>query len=220
VFAPGELDQFINRKISNLRGGATVSGCPAATLENEVDVPLAAPCTAALRPGGSRTVARSGTPGLVRIAAVMALHSSGIDPSLLDAPGVPAGYRAYGGDEAGFVITFTNGLVAYLTGDSGMFGDMKTIIEAFYHPNLMVMNISDQVTFGPLEAVFVVKNLIRPVTVMPSHVNEAATSGGLPLPGTRVDRFGSLVKDYVSVVIPLSEVTRSFDGSGKCVGCK
>lgn len=220
VLAPGELDQFVNRKIQNINGAAP-AGCPALGLENEIDVPLGGPCTAALRPGGSRTVQRIGSPGLVRIAAVPAFHSNGIDPALLDSPGLPTGYRAYGGSEGGFVITFTNGLVAYLTGDSGMFGDMETIISRFYRPNLMVINMSDQVTLGPLEAVYVVKNLVRPNTVMPSHVNEAATSGGAILPGTRVDRFVSLVRGVADVVLPLSGVTRQFDGSGRCVaGCQ
>jgi L-ascorbate metabolism protein UlaG (beta-lactamase superfamily) len=220
VLAPGELDQFISRKIQNIQGAAP-GGCQALGLENEIDVPLGGPCTAALRPGGSRTVQRIGSPGLVRIATVPAFHSSGIDPALLDAPGLPTGYRAYGGPEGGFIISFTNGLVAYLTGDSGMFGDMETIISRFYHPSLMVINMSDQVTFGPLEAVYTVQNLVRPKTVMPSHVNEAATSGGAVLPGTRVDRFVSLAHGVADIVLPLSGVTRQFDGSGRCVaGCQ
>ncbi len=64
------------------------------------------------------------------------------------------------------------------------------------------------------------KRLIRPRSVMPSHVNEQATSGGAIRAGTRVDLFQVFVRDYVDVVVPLSEVTRSFDGSGRCVGCR
>jgi len=218
VFSPGELDPFLARKIQNVRGAAPAA-CPAIGLENETDMPMAGPCTASLRPGGSRTVVRIGSPGLVRIAAVPAFHSSGIDPGLLDPPGVAPGLRAYGGDEAGFIISFTNGLVVYLTGDSGMFGDMDTIISRFYHPTLMVINVSDTVTFGPLEAAYVVKTLVKPASVMISHVNEAATSGGKVVAGTRTDRFVTNVRSFADVVLPLSDVTRSFDGNGRCIGC-
>jgi L-ascorbate metabolism protein UlaG (beta-lactamase superfamily) len=188
-------------------------------LENEITVPLGAPCTAALRPGGSRTVVRAGAPGMVRIATVPAFHSSGINAGLIDTPGVAPGLSGYGGSEGGFVITFTNGLVVYLTGDSGMFGDMSTIIARFYRPTLMVINMSDTVTFGPLEAAFAVKELVRPATVMPSHVNEAATSGGTIVAGTRTERFMTVTRGVADVVIPLSGVARSFDGNGRCVGC-
>ncbi len=219
LFVPGELDSFLARKILNIRG-ASPAACPAIGLENETDVPMAGPCTATLRPGGSRTVVRIGSPGLVRIATVPAFHSSGIDPGFIDAPGLAPGLRAYGGDEAGYNISFTNGLVVYLTGDSGMFGDMDTIISRYYHPTLMVINVSDTATFGPLEAAYVVKTLVRPTTVMISHVNEAATSGGKVVAGTRTDRFVTNVRSSADVVLPLSDVTRSFDGTGHCIGCQ
>src|SRR6185295_12822242 len=140
--------------------------------------------------------------------------------ALVDPPGEPPGLSGYGGSEGGFVITFTNGLVAYLTGDTGMFGDMESIIARFYHPNLVVLNMSDTVTLGPNEAFFMIKSLVRPRTVMPSHVNEQATSGGVIRGGTRVDLFQRLIRDYADVVVPASDVTRSFDGSGNCIGCR
>jgi len=220
VIAPGELADFLGRKIQGLRGPATAA-CAANGLDSVFDVPLAAPCTATLRPGGSRTARRGGTTGAgVRIAVVPAVHSNGINAQFIEAPGVAAGLSGYGGGEGGFVLTFTNGLVAYLTGDTGMFGDMETIISRYYHPNLVVLNMSDTVTLGPNEAIFMIKTLVRPRSVMPSHVNEQATSGGAIRPGTRVDLFQLFVRDYVDVVVPLSEVTRSFDGSGRCVGCR
>jgi L-ascorbate metabolism protein UlaG (beta-lactamase superfamily) len=163
---------------------------------------------------------RVGSPGLVRIAAVPAVHSNGINNALIETPGVPPGLSGYGGGESGFVVTFTNGLVAYLTGDTGMFGDMSTIIRGYYRPTLVVLNMSDTVTLGPQEAAFAVRELLRPVTVMPSHVNEAATSGGGVQSGTRVERFISNVAASAEVVVPISDVTRAFDGSGRCIGCR
>lgn len=118
------------------------------------------------------------------------------------------------------MVRFTNGLVAYLTGDSGMFGDMETIISRFYRPNLVVINMSDAVTFGADEATFVIQHLVRPTTVMPSHVNEQATADGVERPGTRVERFIRQVRSFADVVLPLSDITRGFDGEGRCIGCR
>ena len=216
VLVPGELSTFFARKIQNVRAVPTPA-CPAVTIDNRIDVPRTAPCTASIRPGGSYTVSNGGE--AVRIAAVQAIHSNGIAAVLIDPPGVAPGLTGYGGSEAGFVVTFTNGLTAYLTGDSGMFGDQETIIARFYKANLMVINMSDQVTFGPREAAFVTRELVRPRTVMPSHVNEAATSGGQIVAGTRVALFQSLLRHDVALVLPLSDVTRTFDGEGRCVEC-
>jgi L-ascorbate metabolism protein UlaG (beta-lactamase superfamily) len=220
VLAPGELSTYLSRKIQNIRGAAP-GACPEGGLDNIFDVPLAAPCTASLRPGGSRTARRGGASATgVRIAAVQAIHSNGVAGALVDSPGEAPGLSGYGGSESGFVITFTNGLAAYLTGDTGMFGDMETIISRYYHPNLVVLNMSDTVTLGPNEATFMIKSLVRPRSVMPSHVNEQATAGGVVRGGTRVDLFQLFVRDYADVVLPLSDVTRTFDGSGRCVGCR
>jgi len=219
VLAPGELSGFLARKIQNVRGSAP-GACPEGGLDNTFDVPLGAPCTASLRPGGSRTARRGGSSAMVRIAVVQAVHSNGIAAALVDSPGEAPGLSGYGGSEGGFIITFTNGLVAYLTGDTGMFGDMETIISRYYKPTLVVPNMSDTVTLGPNEAVYMMKNLVRPRTVMPSHVNEQATQGGVIRGGTRVDLFQLFARDLVDVVVPLSEVTRSFDGSGRCIGCR
>jgi len=218
VLAPGELSGYLSRKIANVRGSAPAA-CVEGGLDNIFDVPGPA-CTASLRPGGSRTARRGGASTGVRIAAVQAVHSNGVPAALVDTPGEAPGLSGYGGSEAGFVITFTNGLVAYLTGDTGMFGDMESIIARYYRPTLVVLNMSDTVTLGPREATFMIKSLVRPRTVMPSHVNEQATSGGSIRSGTRVDLFQLFTRDYADVVVPVSDVTRSFDGSGRCIGCR
>jgi len=88
-------------------------------------------------------------------------------------------------------------------------------------PNLVVVNMSDVVTLGPEEAAFAVKELIQPRTVIPSHVNEQATQGGLVRAGTRTERFLQMMNGSgIDVVVPLSGVTRQFDGSGRCVNCQ
>jgi L-ascorbate metabolism protein UlaG (beta-lactamase superfamily) len=221
VLAPGELADFLGRKIQDVRGSATATAsCAAAGLDSIFDVPQATPCTATLRPGGSRTARRGGASSGVRIAVVPATHSNGINSQFIATPGVAPGLSGYGGSEGGFVLTFTNGLVVYLTGDTGMMGDMQSVISRFYKPTVVVVNMSDTATMGPNEAAFMVHDLVRPRTVMPSHVNEQATSGGTIRGGTRVELFSQLTRSFVDIVLPLSDVVRSFDASGRCVGCQ
>ena len=227
VFAGGEMSDFLARKIQNIRGSATAA-CPAAGLTNEVVVPRTEPCTASLRPGGSRTVRLTGASAGVKIAIVPAFHSNGIPANLVDSA-LPAGTTGYGGDEGGAILQFTNGLSVYLTGDTGMFGDMDTIIRRYYKPSVVVINISDTATMGPDEAAFAVRELIRPRSVIPSHANEAATTGGKVNAGTRLERFiqqvnanppktwiDRLMSPPIEVVLPLSDVKIQCDGEGRC----
>jgi L-ascorbate metabolism protein UlaG (beta-lactamase superfamily) len=80
------------------------------------------------------------------------------------------------------------------------------------------MNIGDTYTTGPEEAAWVVNNLIKPKSVIPSHANQPSTSGGKVITGTRVDTFSKAVK--ASVHIPLSGRSMEFNKKGKCVsGC-
>ncbi len=218
-FCGGELSTYIGRKVQDARSGTATAACVGAGLANETTVPLTAPCTASLRPGGSRSVRFSGASTAVKIVAVPAFHSDGIPAILTDDPGVAPGTAAYGGSENGYILMFTHGLTAYLTGDTGMFGDMKAIIRRYYHANLMVPNISDTVTLGPDEAAFAAKKLVKPRTVIPSHINEAATTNGSPT-GDRMKRFiDRMSESNINIVLPLSGVTREFDGSGNCTNC-
>jgi hypothetical protein len=59
--------------------------------------------------------------------------------------------NAYVGLANGFVLTFTNGLKVYLSGDRGLTSDMRTIVRDFYGPQLVVFNIGDIFTTGPEE---------------------------------------------------------------------
>ena len=119
------------------------------------------------------------------------------------------------------MLTFSNGLVVYLSGDTGITTDQEKVVRGYYNAKLAVMNIGDNFTTGPKEAAYVINELVKPNAVIASHANEVATKGGKllqVLPATKTETFVKAVK--VPVHIPLSGKTMSFDSAGKCVaGC-
>ena len=160
--------------------------------------------------------------GGVEITTVPAAHSNGLSGKMiggdLGASMFALGLTAYVGPPTGYVIKFSNGLVAYLSGDTGMTAEQKEVVGKYYGAELVVINIGDTFTTGPKEAAFVVNDMIKPVSVIASHANEQATENGELLPNTRTALFKSLVK--VPVHLPLSGKTKSFDGAGLCkAGC-
>lgn len=221
VIVSNDMAAFLGKKIQNIRGVAT-SACPTAGLLRETTVPTPSPCVANLQLGGKRTIKSPGAANGVQIALVQADHSNSIPRSLLMEPGktnlAADNLTAYVGHANGYVVTFTNGLKVYLSGDTAIMGDMKSIISGFYKVNLAVMNMG-AFAMQSEEAAFAVNELIQPVAVIPSHVNEAATTGGKVNPGTKTEQFIDLVKNR-SVHLPLSGKTMEFNGAAKCMaGC-
>jgi L-ascorbate metabolism protein UlaG (beta-lactamase superfamily) len=160
--------------------------------------------------------------GGVRVTTVPAVHSNGIAGDMIEGDLGKmlnaAGLTAYAGPPTGYVLTFSNGLVAYLSGDTGVTAEQETVVRRQYGAKLAIMNIGDTFTTGPTEAAYVVNELVQPSAVIASHANEAATKGGKVIPGTRTDSFIQASK--VPVHLPLSGRTMSFDASGRCVeGC-
>ncbi|MGH7875148.1 MAG: MBL fold metallo-hydrolase, partial [Candidatus Binatia bacterium] len=106
---------------------------------------------------------------------------------------------------------------AYLSGDTGIHTEMKTVVNDFHKANLAVLNLGPSAV-TPASAAHAVNELIRPVAVIATHVNEAATSGGKVRPNSRTAVFIKLSKRPVHLA--LSGRTMEFDGSGKCgTGC-
>jgi L-ascorbate metabolism protein UlaG (beta-lactamase superfamily) len=172
-----------------------------------------------LRPGGKMDFKG------VKVAAIPTFHSNGANPSfVLDQDLAKAlkksGLTVYVGPDSGFVLTFTNGLVVYLSGDTGHNSEMETLVRRYYKTNLAIMNIGDVNTMGPEEAAWAVNELIKPKAAIPTHANEESTKGGKPVPGSKVDKFLKEVDSSIAVHLPLSGKTMEFDGSAKCVkGC-
>ena len=222
VMTATEVTTFLALKIEAIRGAPTPV-CAAGGLEDETTVPNSSACTAPLGASGTRSVRRAGASSSVRITGVQAVHPSNIPAALIDPPGLAPGTTAYGGLALGFVLRFTNGLTAYLTGDTGMFSDMEQVIAKFYDPKLVLINIgpggNGPTALGPEDGVNVIQTLVRPTSVMPSHVGEQATSGGTLRGNSRTERFVRSVRPFVEVVLPVSDVTFAFDGEGRCIGC-
>ncbi|MFM2066804.1 MAG: hypothetical protein RLZZ584_1713, partial [Pseudomonadota bacterium] len=126
--------------------------------------------------GGSVTI------GGVRIATVAALHSNGVDPDYIGGDLGKAmkevGIAGDVGLATGYVLRFSNGLVAYLSGDTGITADQDLVVRQHYGAKLAVMNIGDGFTTGPAEAAYVINDLVRPASVIASHANEVGTVGG------------------------------------------
>ena len=166
--------------------------------------------------GGSVTV------GGVRIATVTAMHSNGLDPDYiggdLGKAMKEAGIAGDVGLATGYVLRFSNGLVAYLSGDTGITADQELVVRNHYNAKLAVMNIGDGFTTGPVEAAYVINELVKPASVIASHANEVGTVGGKVRPGSKTEAFIKAAK--VPVHVPLSGKTMEFDAAGKCTaGC-
>jgi L-ascorbate metabolism protein UlaG (beta-lactamase superfamily) len=213
------LGAFIGRKIEAIRGKPT-GVCPQSG--DELAAPFAAPCLATVQTGGTRIVKGSGASKGVEIASVPAAHDSALPIALLsetERKAVAADNVTFEmGPPIGYVIRFTNGLVLYLTGDTGIHSDMQTVARDYYKASLVELNLGPN-TINPEAAAYAINTLVQPASVILTHVNEVATSGGKIKPGTRSAAFIALVKGR-PVYPALSGKTLEFDGAGKCVaGC-
>lgn len=166
--------------------------------------------------GGSVTV--SG----VRIATVTAVHSNGVDPEYiggeLGKAMAAAGIAGDVGLATGYVLRFSNGLVTYLSGDTGITADQERVVRDYYRATLAVMNIGDGFSTGPAEAAYVMNDLVKPNSVIASHANEVGTVDGKVRAGSKTEAFIKAAK--MPVYVPRSGKVMEFDAAGKCTsGC-
>lgn len=160
--------------------------------------------------------------GGVSISGVPAVHSNGLDPAFLHKDHGDAleanGLTAYLGPPGGYVLQFSNGLVAYLSGDTGVTAEQDLVVRRLYKSNLTVINIGGTFTTGPLEAAYVVNELVKPKSVIASHANEQVTQDGKLRAGTKTEAF--VKASTMPVHLSISGRTMEFDGSGACTkGC-
>ena len=134
--------------------------------------------------GGSH----SPMPGL-KLWMAPALHSSGIN-----AAARPDGTVAYGGNPCGFVID-DGDTRAYVAGDTGLFGDMKTVIRDVLQPHVAILPMGDHYTMGPEHAAIAARWLGVNVAV-PYHY------GTFPAIQTNPQEFVRRVGADAKVVVP------------------
>lgn len=105
--------------------------------------------------GGSSTVQN------VKVTMVDAKHSSDID--FMEE-------ITAGGSACGFIFEMEDGKKIYHAGDTGLFGDMKTIIGDIYKPDIAMLPIGDRFTMAPHEAA-IAAEWIGSTKIMPMHYN-------------------------------------------------
>jgi L-ascorbate metabolism protein UlaG (beta-lactamase superfamily) len=97
----------------------------------------------------------------IKITMVNSNHSSDMD--FIEEIGA-------GGSSSGYIIELENGRKIYHSGDTGIFGDMKTVIRNIYQPDIALLPIGDRFTMGPMEA-SIAAQWINPQVVIPMHYN-------------------------------------------------
>ena len=97
----------------------------------------------------------------IKITMLDARHSADID-FMEDV--VPGGYAC------SFLIETEGGSKIFHAGDTGLFGDMETIIGGLYKPDIALIPIGGKFTMGPFEGALATK-WISPKKVIPMHYN-------------------------------------------------
>ena len=213
-----DMGSFLGNKVQQLRGGKPVAPCPETS--GVAQVPVAAPCRSNTHLGGAFVARAAGASQGVEITVVFASHANNVPLSLLS----EAQRAALGADGAsivigpptGYVLKFSNGLTAYLSGDTGIHTEMKTVVKDYHKANLALLNL------GPsagtvMSGAYAMNELVQPASVILTHVNEAATEGGRLRPASRT---AALIKELkgASAHLAISGRTMEFDGKGRCVG--
>ena len=217
IVMTSDMGTFIGRKIQNLRG-KPVTLCPITA--GATNVPVATPCRSNTHLGGAFIAKAPGAAQGVEITIVFASHANNVPLSLLS----EAQRANFASDDTsivlgpptGYVVKFTNGLTAYLSGDTGIHTEMKTVVNEYHRANLALLNL------GPsagtvMSALYAMNELVRPASVILTHPNEAVTEGGKLRAASRT---AAVVKGLKGITphLAVSGRTMEFDGKGRCVG--
>ena len=220
IVMTSDMGAFVGAKIQNITGGKPVALCPQTA--GVTNVPVAIPCRSNTHLGGAFIAKAAGASQGVEITVVYASHANNAPLGLLSeaqrANLGPDGTGLAIGPPTGYVVKFTNGLTAYLSGDTGIHTEMKTVVNEYHKANLAVLNL------GPsagtvMSGAYAMNELVKPASVIFSHPNEAVTEGGKLRPTSRAAALTKLLKG-VTPYLAISGRTMEFDGKGKCVsGC-
>lgn len=212
---------FVGNKVLAIQGGGKPIGFCPQNAQGITNVPVEQICASQTDLGGVFIAKAPDAPKGVEITIVYASHVNNAPPALLskaqrDLLAADAAVLEYG-PATGFVVKFTNGLTAYLSGDTGIHNDMKTVVNEYHKANLAVLNLG--VNAGAyLSGAQAMNELVKPASVIVTHANEAVTEGGKMRPITRTAALIKHIKAPVHLAI--SERTMEFDGKGRCMsGC-
>lgn len=211
---------FVGNKVQTIRGGGKPIGfCP--QTGGVTTVPVSTICASQTDLGGIFIAKSADASQGVEITIVYASHVNNAPPALLS-EAQRALMQADGsvlefGPATGFVVKFTNGLTAYLSGDTGIHSEMKTVVNDYHKANLAVLNLGVNPGIY-VSGAHVINELVRPASVILTHANEAATEGGKLRP---ISRTAALIKQLKPPAhLAISGRTMEFDGRGRCVaGC-
>ena len=220
IVMTSDMGNFVGRRIQNIRGGKPITPCPQKS--GIVSVPVATACRSNTHLGGAFVAMAPGASQGVEITVVYASHANNVPLSLLSEAQRknlgPDGTSIVIGPPTGYVVKFSNGLTAYLSGDTGIHTEMRTVVRDYHKANLVVYNLGSSA--GTINsAAHAINELVRPASVIFSHVSEAATEGGKLKPASRT---AAVMKEIrrASTHLAVSGRTMEFDGDGRCVkGC-
>jgi L-ascorbate metabolism protein UlaG (beta-lactamase superfamily) len=213
-----DMGTFIGRKIQTIRG-KPVGVCPQTA--GVTSIPVAASCRSNTHLGGAFIAKAQDAAQGVEVTIVYASHANNVPLSLLS----EAQRANLGSDDTsivlgpptGYVVKFTNGLAVYLSGDTGIHTEMKTVVNEYHKANLAVLNLGPSAV-TVMSATYAMNELVRPASVILTHPNEAVTESGKLRPASRA---AALIKQLKATPhLAISGRTMEFDGKGKCVaGC-
>jgi L-ascorbate metabolism protein UlaG (beta-lactamase superfamily) len=213
------MSGFVGSKIQAMRGGKPIGFCPQTA--GATIVPVETICSSQTDLGGVFVAKAANASRGVEIAIVYASHVNNAPPALLSeaqrATAKADGAILEYGPATGFVVKFTNGLTAYLSGDTGIHSEMKTVVNEYHKANLAVLNLGANpgIFFSGAHAM---NELVRPASVILTHPNEPVTEGGKLRVASRTAALMKQLKPAAHLAI--SGRTMEFDGKGKCVaGC-
>ena len=220
IVMTSDMGLFVGTRIQKITGGKPLTFCPQTA--GATTVPVATACRSNSHLGAAFIGKAANAAQGVEVTIVFASHANNVAPALLSeaqrAMNEADGTGLLVGPPTGFVVKFTNGLTVYLSGDTGIHTEMKTVVNEYHHANLAVLNLGPSaVTVN--SAAYAMNDLVRPASVIFSHVNEAATEGGKIRSASRSAAIMKLLKG-VTPHLAVSGRTMEFNGAGKCVaGC-
>ena len=184
-------------------------------------VPVGVACRSSMDLGGTFVAKMADAAQGVEITIVYASHVNNAPPTLLseaqrmtlEANGAVLEY----GPPTGYVVKFTNGLTAYLSGDTGIHSEMRTVVNEYHRANLAMLNLGNNPGIY-FSGAYVINELVQPESVILTHANEPVTEGGRARPSSRTAALIEQLEPPAHLAI--SGRTMEFNGQGRCVaGC-